>query len=42
MELLMEKLCLWLLLGATALVGSVIFIVAAWAAYILFLACGLE
>ena len=42
MELLMKKLCLWVLLGATALVGSVVFIMAAWAAYILCLACGLE
>jgi hypothetical protein len=42
MESLMEKSMVALLLGATALVGSVVFIVVAWAAYILFLACGLE
>jgi len=40
MELLMEKLMAALLLGAAALMGSVVFIVAAWAAYILSLARG--
>ena len=38
MELLMEKVMAALLLGATALVGSLVFIVVAWPAYILFLA----
>ena len=38
----MERLLVALPLGATALVSSVVFIVAAWTAYILFLACGLE
>ncbi len=38
----MQKILTWLLLGAAALVGSVLFFVAAWAAYILFLTCGLE
>ncbi len=38
----MEKVLLWLLLLIAALVGSVVFIVAAWAAYILCLACGRE
>jgi hypothetical protein len=41
MELLMEKLMVALLLGATALVGSVVFVVVVWAAYFICLACGL-
>jgi hypothetical protein len=41
MELLMEKIVA-LPLGATALVSSVVFIVVAWSAYILFIACGLD
>jgi len=38
----MQKMLAWLLFGAAALVGSFLFFVAFWAAYILFLACGLE
>ncbi len=37
----MEKLLLWLLFLSAALAGSVAFFAAAWAAYIIFLACGL-
>lgn len=38
----MDKVIPWLLLGAVALVGSAFFYAAIWAAYVLFLACGLE
>ena len=38
----MHKVIPWLLLGVVALVGSAFFYVAIWAAYILFLACGLD
>ena len=38
----MEKILAWLILGAAAVMGSILFIVAAWAAYILFMAFGLE
>jgi hypothetical protein len=38
----MEKLCLWLLFGTAAMIGSLVFVAAVWAAYFFFLACGLE
>jgi hypothetical protein len=38
----MHRVIPWLLLGVGALLGTVLFYVAIWAAYILFLACGLE
>jgi hypothetical protein len=38
----MTKLRLYLFVGAAALLGSMVFIAAVWAAYFFYLACGLE